>query len=84
MDEPLTAAEYDLEAVYDAKIAPLMTQIIAICKRHELPMIASFAYRAGSYCSTALHFNDRPVKRFERMQAVMFAGTNAAEMIEKE
>ena len=26
---------FDLEAVYDEQIAPLMTQIIEICKRHE-------------------------------------------------
>ena len=49
--------KYDLEAVYDAEIAPLMTQIIAICQRTGLPLVASFAYRcdaAGKYnfCST--------------------------------
>lgn len=30
------------EAVYDAEIAPLMTQIIALCKAHSIPMVASF------------------------------------------
>ncbi|MCI0526392.1 MAG: hypothetical protein L0Y56_02920, partial [Nitrospira sp.] len=34
--------EYDLEKVYDKQIAPLMTKIIAICKKHKLPMVASF------------------------------------------
>ena len=35
---------YDLEAVYDAEIFPLMAKIIDICKQHKMPMIASFAY----------------------------------------
>ena len=73
MDEPLaeheSECEYDLEAIYDAEIGPLMAQIIAICERHELPMIASFAYRA-------LHFDDRQVERFEQMQKILLAGTH--------
>lgn len=58
MDEPLTTT-YDLEAVYDAEIAPLMAQIYEICKRVEMPYVASFSYRrdkASEYdlCSSAL------------------------------
>lgn len=30
------------EAIYDERISPLMTQIIAICKEHDIPMVASF------------------------------------------
>lgn len=52
---------FDLEAVYDAEIAPLMTQIIAICQRHNMPMLASFMYQhhhgedeRESYCTTSL------------------------------
>lgn len=37
---------WDLEAVYDEQISPLMAQIIAICKEHGMPMVASFAYAA--------------------------------------
>ncbi len=33
---------YDKEQVYDEQISPLMKQIIAICKEHELTMISSF------------------------------------------
>lgn len=32
------------EKVYDEKISPLMKQIIAICKEHKIPMIATFIY----------------------------------------
>lgn len=39
---------YDLEDIYDEQIAPLMAQIIAICKQARMPMIASFAYRCDA------------------------------------
>lgn len=50
---------YDLEAVYDEKIAPLMAEIIAICTEHNMPMLASFAFRgyddgSNDLCTTAL------------------------------
>lgn len=50
---------YDKEAVYDEQIAPLMERIIAICREHEIPTLATFAYRLdthGEYdsCTTAL------------------------------
>jgi hypothetical protein len=33
---------YDKEKVYDDEIAPLMKQIIEICKREQLPMVMQF------------------------------------------
>ncbi|KVE87768.1 hypothetical protein WI99_11600 [Burkholderia cepacia] len=30
------------ERIYDEQISPLMTQIIAICKEHGIPIVASF------------------------------------------
>lgn len=68
--------EYDLEEVYDEQIAPLMARILEICKASEMPMIASFAYRTGSFCSSALHFNDRPVERYEVAQKIITQGTH--------
>jgi hypothetical protein len=35
---------YDEEQTYDERIAPLMAQIIAICKERGIPMLASFAF----------------------------------------
>lgn len=32
------------EDVYDNQISPLMTEIIRICKEHDIPMVASFQY----------------------------------------
>lgn len=54
------------EEIYDSKISPLMTQIIAICKEHKMPMIACFACPndneeedgATLRCSTALYGPD--------------------------
>ncbi len=73
-EQPLT--EYDLEAVYDAEIAPLMTQIIAICERVNMPVVASFSYRrdaAGEYdlCSTAIGSTDRTPPTFQRIVVLL-------------
>jgi len=62
----MTQEPFDLEAVYDDEIAPLMTQIIAICKAHKLPMFTTFVYRAegqdsADLCTTNLPFDERPM-----------------------
>lgn len=44
----------DLEGVYDREIAPLMAQIIAVCKREGMPVLASFQYADESLCTTWL------------------------------
>lgn len=36
---------WDKEAIYDAEIAPLVEQIIAICNRESLPLLLSVVYR---------------------------------------
>ncbi len=35
---------FNKEDVYDNEIAPLMKDIIDICKKHEIPMLCSFTY----------------------------------------
>ena len=46
------------EQVYDEKVAPLMTQIIEICKESGIAMLASFAIPteedSGLRCTTCL------------------------------
>lgn len=37
----------DLEAVYDAEIAPLMEQIINIAKKCDMPFVAAFQLNDG-------------------------------------
>lgn len=71
---------YDLESVYDAEIAPLMTQILAICKRAHMPMIASFKYRDAedgpSFCTSHLQWPDRPDAGFHKAVRVIRANTS--------
>lgn len=68
---------YDLESVYDAEIAPLMEQIIAICKRERMPMFASFTYADDptgdwSKCTTHLPFKGRRVARYEECVRLVY------------
>ena len=62
------ADKFDLESVYDEQIAPLMTQIIDICKRHSLPMAATFEYATEDFCTTTIPCDNRasegvPIRR---------------------
>lgn len=53
---------FDKEKVHDEQISPLVNQIIAICKEHQIPMLATFCYANDpaadddntKYCTTAL------------------------------
>lgn len=62
---------FDKEDVYDDEISPLMNKIIGICKKHNIPMIASFAYENcqdnGIGCCTTLlnEEGDRHVDNFQ-------------------
>ncbi|EOS93124.1 hypothetical protein LU631_07015 [Erwinia tracheiphila] len=68
---------FDHENVYDEQIAPLMTQIITICKTYRIPMMCSFAYKNDdetemNFCSTALNaFEDRLVPEYTRAVRVL-------------
>ena len=59
---------YDLEAVYDNEISPLMAQIIEICEAHRIPMLATFAYeqseeRGTGLCTLCMTFEGRRPSR---------------------
>ena len=45
--------ELDKEKIYDDEIAPWMTDIIAICKKHKMPFFASFQYSDDGFCTTS-------------------------------
>lgn len=67
---------FNLESVYDEKISPLMRQIIDICKAHNMPMVASFAYENSEEngigcCTTALTFEGRSIKAFADATSVI-------------
>ena len=66
--EGIVIPVFDLEAVYDEEISPLMKKIIEICKQHEMPMVASFCYRTdeeggNDAANTNLPFGDRQPER---------------------
>lgn len=54
--------EMSKEQVYDEMIAPLMDQILRVCKGHKIAMIASFAIPTeadpGLHCTSALLGSD--------------------------
>ena len=52
-------AGWTKESVYDEQIDPLMKRIIAICKEHEIPLVAVFQFQdtvqgGPGYCTTML------------------------------
>ena len=72
---------FDLESVYDAEIAPLMTKIIAICHEHKLPMFATFLFANDpegddGLCTTNLMFKERPIPD-ELLELVNLVGMGA-------
>lgn len=42
----------DNEEIYDEQIAPLMAQILDICKAHSIPMVAAFEYAPEDLCAS--------------------------------
>ncbi|HBZ1570543.1 hypothetical protein D2912_04320 [Klebsiella pneumoniae] len=67
---------YNLESIYDEKISPLMRQIIDICKEHNMPMVASFAYENNEEkgigcCTTKLIFEGRYIKEFAEATSII-------------
>ena len=59
-DEKRELKTFDLEAAYDNEISPLMTQVIALCHKHKMPMFATFNYgydadeTRADYCTTLM------------------------------
>lgn len=81
-----TSPAFDLEAVYDAEISPLMKRIIEICKEHELPMVASFCYRsdgdgANDASNTCLPFGDRQPERLKHATKAVYGGYDSAKLM---
>ncbi|MGW5982047.1 hypothetical protein ACWFOP_16670 [Bacillus mycoides] len=81
---------YDKEKIYDEEIAPLMQQILEICKREELPMVAQFYHAEESpydeesvtplYCTSIIipgDLNDEEgIQQLQDIDEVMKYGKN--------
>jgi len=66
------------EEAYDTLINPLMAQIIAICKEHDIPMVASFEFtEPGSddvgLCNTCISGTDMN-RRLIDIEHVLYDG----------
>lgn len=66
---------YDEEKAYDERIAPLMAQIIEVCKERRIPMVATFQYADAegdgpAYCTTVLPFKDRSSDHLRKLAAL--------------
>lgn len=68
---------FDLEAVHDEKIFPLMAQIIEACKEHGLPFLCSFQYKDGDdgadFC-TSFGLHGRECPQLARAFDVIYRG----------
>ena len=66
----------DNEKIYDEQISPLMTKIIAICKKHHIPMAAVFQYvgengeEGEGHCSTYIKEGGMSERMEKAVQAV--------------
>lgn len=72
----MTEKFWDKEDVYDNQISPLMTQIIAICKEHNVPMVAQFQFRndeeeGPGLCTTTLPIEGFACEKIRRIGAAM-------------
>lgn len=59
------------EEIYDKEIAPLMNQIIATCKEHKIPVVATFDLRDANdedvRCQTSLNTESAAMKMLHYM-----------------
>ena len=71
--------EFNLEAVYDEQISPLMEKIIAICQKNHLPMLAVFAYGYHADDETSETCQIAVMLWPERTPASMYAALEAVQ-----
>lgn len=42
----------DREKIYDDEISPIVTQLIAKCKEHKMPLFLECEFNSGNFCKT--------------------------------
>lgn len=78
---------FDLERIYDDEVAPLVSQITAICTRHKMPTMASFFYKAdgegeGHLCTTLINsFDGRHVRILSEATAFIQEGSRETPLL---
>jgi len=71
---------YDKEAVYDEKIAPLMKQIIEVCKTEEIPLVASFYLQSADvndvdgdmHAKTIIPAKDNMPEEYKKIKDILY------------
>lgn len=51
-DEDREQESIDREKIYDDEISPIITQLIAKCKEHKMPLFLECEYNPGDFCKT--------------------------------
>lgn len=74
------------EQIYDAQISPLMVQIIAICKQHKIPVVATFGLgqddNGDLHCTTVIIPKDfEPSEMLTDLNARIYPETRGPMMI---
>jgi hypothetical protein len=66
---------YPLEEIYDKKVAPLITEVIEICKEHNIPSVMVFQLdpEAELHCTTFLVSQDSSPALKEMVRAYRVA-----------
>lgn len=59
----------DKEKIYDDVLSPLMAQVIAVCKDHDIPMFATFQYSDDGFC-TSIYARDVSHHIFQHYSAL--------------
>lgn len=81
------------ENIYDEKIAPLMNQILKICREHKIAMLAQFAIPSESdselVCTTSLlkpefEPNDAMIKAINILYAIPMGSVPMESVVLKE
>ena len=72
-------ANTEKEAIYDDQIAHLMGQIIAVCNRHQIPLVADFDLGLDEnegnhlHCTTVIQLeHEGPDGRLKRMSEIAY------------
>ena len=69
---------YTREKVYDDEIAPLMSKIIDVCRKHNIPMVASYQYEnteeeGAGFCTTILVGSPSKTEKFPAAESLLRA-----------
>ena len=48
----------DKEKIYDTEISPLIKKVLAVCKKHKIPMFCDFQFADEGFCKSVIRWNE--------------------------